>query len=217
MVHTYVNKKDRLYRYYVCVKAHQRGWAQCETRSVSAPALENAVLEQLRGIGRNPAMLREVLRQLSEHQRRDSTAIQREKTDIELELWKITQEMKETVSVAGSPGSSATIATARLAELQDRVSHRSSRLVELRQQLAAIEAESVDCHDLEAALHDFDPLWEQLSTWEQERIVRTMVEHVRYDGRTGTVTLGFRSRGIRELCNWAPALTEKHEHAKQRS
>ena len=37
-------------RYYVCVKAHQRGWAQCETRCVSAPALESAVLEQIRGI-----------------------------------------------------------------------------------------------------------------------------------------------------------------------
>ena len=63
MIHTYVQKKDRLYRYYVCVKAHQRGWAQCETRCVSAPALENAVVEQLRGIGRNPTMLRKVLRQ----------------------------------------------------------------------------------------------------------------------------------------------------------
>ncbi len=217
MVHTYVSKKSRLYRYYVCVKAHQRGWAQCETRSVSAPVLENAVLEQLRGIGRNPAMLREVLRQLSEHRRNGSAAIQREKTDIELELRKITQEMKETVSVAGGAGSSADIASVRLAELQDRVSHLSSRLVELRQQLAAIEAEGVDCQDLEAALHDFDPLWEQLSTWEQERFVRTLVEHVRYDGSTGTVTLRFRSRGIREMCNWAPALTEKHEHAKQRS
>ena len=54
MIHTYVQKKTGLYRYYVCVKAHQRGWAQCETRCVSAPALENAVLEQLRGIGAQP-------------------------------------------------------------------------------------------------------------------------------------------------------------------
>src|ERR1700736_3181513 len=83
MVHTYVNKKDKLYRYYVCVKAHQRGWAQCETRSVSAPALENAVLEQLRGIGHNPAMKLEVLRQLAEHRRKESRAIESEKTDIE--------------------------------------------------------------------------------------------------------------------------------------
>jgi len=44
MVHTYTQKDARLYRYYVCVKAHQRGWTQCETRSVSAPELEQAVI-----------------------------------------------------------------------------------------------------------------------------------------------------------------------------
>src|SRR3984893_18474118 len=104
MVHTYVNKKDKLYRYYVCVKAHQRGWAQCETRSVSAPALENAVVEQLRGIGRNPGMLHEVLRQIADHRQRDSAEIEREKTDIERQLKKIAQEMKATVSVAGKAG-----------------------------------------------------------------------------------------------------------------
>ena len=217
MVHTYVNKKDKLYRYYVCVKAHQRGWAQCETRSVSAPALESAVVEQLRGIGHNPTMLREVLRQLAEHRRRESAEIDREKTDIEKELRSIAQEMKEAVAAAGSAGPSANIATSRLAELQDRVSHLSSRLADLREQLVATEAEGVDAQDVETSLYDFDPLWEQLSTWEQERFIRTLVEHVRYDGKTGTVTLGFRSRGIKELCNWAPALTEKHEHAKERS
>jgi site-specific DNA recombinase len=217
MIHTYVNKNGKLYRYYVCVKAHQRGWTQCATRSVSAPALENAVVEQLRGIGGNPTVLREVVRKLAEQREKESAEIGSEKTDIEKELRNIAQAMKETVPVAGCPGSSGDIATARLAELQDRVLHLSSRLAELRQQLAAIEAKGINVEDVETALHDFDPLWEHLSTWEQERFIRTLVEHVRYDGKTGTVTLGFRSRGIRDLCTWAPALTEKYEHAKQRS
>ena len=30
-----------------------------------------------------------------------------------------------------------------------------------------------------------------------------------------TVTLGFCSAGVKELCNWAPALVERHEHAEQ--
>jgi len=217
MTHTYVNKKDRLYRYYVCVKAHQRGWAQCETRSVSAPALENAVVEQLRGIGQNPSMLIEVLRQLAEHRHSESAEIVKEKIGIEKELQKIAQEMKETVSVVGSTGASSELATSRLAELQDRVSHRSSRLIDLRQQLAAIEAEGVDAQNVKGVLHAFDPLWEQLSTWEQERFIRTLVEHVRYDGKARTVTLAFRSRGIKEFCGWAPALTRKQQHAKQLS
>jgi site-specific DNA recombinase len=208
MVHTYVSKKNRLYRYYVCVKAHQRGWAQCETRSVSAPALENAVLEQLRGIGRNPNMLTEVLRQIADDQQKDSAEIVRERTDLERELKKITEQMKQTVSVVGTAGPAADLATDRLADLQDRVSPLNSRLAELRQQLAGIEAEGVDREDVEASLHQFDPVWEQLCTWEQERFIRTLVEHVRYDGRTGTVTLGFRSRGIKDLCNlWAPSVT----------
>ena len=71
--------------------------------------------------------------------------------------------------------------------------------------------------DVEAALHEFDPLWEQLSTWEQERFIRTLVEHVRYDGKTGTVTLGFRSRGIKDFAIGRRPIREKYEHAKQRS
>jgi site-specific DNA recombinase len=216
MIHTYVNKKDRLYRYYVCVKAHQRGWAQCETRSVSAQALEDAVVEQLRGVGRNPAVLREVVRQIDAHRRKESTEIETEKSSSEGELKRIAQEMKRTVAAVGI-ASSADVATRHLAELQDRVSHLTGRLAEIRQQLTAMEAEGVDIQDVEAALGDFGPLWEQLSTWEKERFIRALVEHVRYDGKTGTVTLGFRSRGIKDLCNWAPALTEKYERREQRS
>ena len=209
MIHTYVQKKNRAYRYYVCVKAQQRGWAQCETRCVSAPALENAVLEQIRGISGNPTVLRKVLDQIEDHRQQDASAAMREQTDLESELKRIAQEMGGVVSMAGK----AEFTTNRLAELQDRVTHLNDRLTELRQQLVAIDAEHTDPRDIEAALHEFDPLWGQLSTWEQERFIRTLVEQVRYDGKTGTVTLGFRSHGIKDLCNWAPAITEKYEHA----
>jgi site-specific DNA recombinase len=210
MIHTYVKKKNRLYRYYVCVKAHQRGWAQCETRCVSAPALESAVLEQLRGVGRNPAILRNVLQKIDEHRRRDASAAMREKVDAEQELQNITQEIGGLVSMAGG----REFTTKRLAELQDRAGHVNTRLAELQSQLAAVDAERANPTDVEAALHAFDPLWEQLSTWEQERFIRTLVEQIRYDGKSGTVTLGFRSTGIKDLCNWAPTIAEKYEYAK---
>ena len=211
MIHTYVAKKNRIYRYYVCVKAHQRGWTQCETRSVSAPALENAVVDQLRGIGRNPTLLREVLRQIAEHRDRTSAGIRRQKAEAGIDIRKAAHEIKEAVSTPGTGG------TARLADLQDRMSQQNNRLTDLSLQLAAIDAEDADAQDVETALQAFDPLWEQLSTWEQERFIRTLVERIDYNGKTGTVTLGFRSRGIRDICNWAPIVKETHEHAEQRS
>ena len=57
MTHTYVTKAGKkIYRYYVCINAHQKGWNKCETRSVSAAALEAAVLQQVRSIARAPGM-----------------------------------------------------------------------------------------------------------------------------------------------------------------
>jgi hypothetical protein len=39
-----------------------------------------------------------------------------------------------------------------------------------------------------------------MTTWEQEKLIRALVEEVRYDGAAGVVTVGFRSTGIKELC-----------------
>jgi site-specific DNA recombinase len=129
MVHTYTQKDARLYRYYVCVKAHQRGWTQCETRSVSAPELEQAVIDQIRGVGRNPVMLTAVMRELEES-----------------------------------------------------------------------GADDVRREDVAQALREFDGLWSHLAPREQEHLIKTLVETVSYDGRTGTVTVGFRSAGLKQLC-----------------
>jgi len=129
MVHTYTQKDARLYRYYVCVKAHQRGWTQCETRSVSAPELEQAVIDQIRGVGRNPVMLTAVMQRLEE-----------------------------------------------------------------------LGAGDVRREDVAQALREFDGLWSHFAPREQEQLIKTLVEAVSYDGRTGTVTVGFRSAGLKQLC-----------------
>ena len=73
------------------------------------------------------------------------------------------------------------------------------RLEESRQQ----EGESApiaDPSEVNEAILKFDPLWEQLSTWEQECFVRALVKEVRYDGPSQTVTVGFVSESIKELC-----------------
>jgi hypothetical protein len=58
-----------------------------------------------------------------------------------------------------------------------------------------------DPGDIQEALARFEPLWEQLNTQEREHFIRALVTEVRYDGRTQTVTLGFHSEAIRELCS----------------
>jgi site-specific DNA recombinase len=131
MIHTYVQKKMTRYRYYVCAIAHRRGWNKCPTRSVSAPELEGAVVNQLRNFAHDPAILSEVLQRIA-HDREPNPM--------------------------------------------------------------------TDPSDVESTLLRFDPLWEQLTLVEQETFIRTLVHHVKYDGTTGEVTIGFHSDGIQQLC-----------------
>ena len=73
MMHTYTMRKSKRYRYYVCYNAQQQGWQNCETKSVSAQAIETAVLDSIRRIGTDPklaeAVAAEALDQMARRRR----------------------------------------------------------------------------------------------------------------------------------------------------
>ncbi|MBI4902872.1 MAG: recombinase family protein [Acidobacteria bacterium] len=198
MTHTYTKKRNRLYRYYVCVTAHQRGWSACETRSVSAPELEHAVVEQIRGIAGDPAIFAEVVRQLGEQRRETAVNLGEERAALDRDLRRVAREMSSLTTEAAQAGAPAS--AERLADLHERLASLEGRLGRIRLQLAETASSSVDATDLRDALAKFDPLWEHMNSHEQAQLVHALVEQVRYDGRTGTVTLGFRSAGIKQMC-----------------
>lgn len=54
---TFTRKKDKTYRYYLCVQASKRGYRTCPVRTVAAGTIEEAVVEQLRLLLRSPERL----------------------------------------------------------------------------------------------------------------------------------------------------------------
>ena len=57
MVQTYTSKGQRRYRYYVCTQAQQRGWDTCPSPSLPAGEIEQFVVEQIKCMGRDPALV----------------------------------------------------------------------------------------------------------------------------------------------------------------
>lgn len=195
MVHTYTQKTpNKLYRYYVCVNAHQKGYNKCQTRSVSAPVIEQAVVDQIRGIAANPEVVGEVVRQLDEQRSAGVDGLEREKRVIEKELQRLGEEIASLVRTTGK------LATDRMAELQDRVLVLERQLREVRHQLAESVGQTVDAASVRKTLREFDSIWSEMTPREQEKFVKTLVERVTYEGATCTVTVGFRTAGIRQLC-----------------
>ena len=90
--------------------------------------------------------------------------------------------------------------TDRMAELQDRVAVLERQLRDVRDQLADSVRQTVDAASVRKTLREFDGIWSELTPREQEKFVKTIVDRVAYDGTTCTVTVGFRTAGVRQLC-----------------
>lgn len=135
MIHTYTHKApNKLYRYYVCINAHQKGCNQRQTRSVSAPVIEQAVVDQIRGIAENPDVVGEVARQLEEQRLAGREGLEREKRVIEKNLKRLGEEVASLVRMTGK------LAIDRMADLQDRVVALERQLHDVREQLERVNS-----------------------------------------------------------------------------
>ena len=161
-------------------------------------------------------MLSEVLRQIETQRQASRSGLADEKTRLEAELKQISAEIGRTSKLAGGRGAQAKTAADRLAQLHARVAELEGRLHKIRHELDAATLRPTDPGELKQALEKFELLWEHMTTWEQEKFIRALVKEVRYDGRTGAVTLSFHSSAIRELCSGGVPAAEEKQDARRR-
>jgi len=190
MGHTYSSRGTKRYRYYVCLNAQKRGWHTCPTKSVPAGEIEKFVVEQIKAIGKDPAVLAETLRQARSQGKKKMADLQAEERGLKRELARYSAQLRKLAANAKVDD---------LADVQDRIRAAEQRATQIGEELATLNRELVDEREVEAALSVFDPLWQTLSPREQARIIRLLVERVDYDGKRGTVSVTFRPTGIKTL------------------
>ena len=88
----------------------------------------------------------------------------------------------------------------RIVGIQKEIETTERRLAELAAERKAFDSERINAEDLRRTLAEFDAIWSSLTTKEQEQLIHLLVAKVGYDGRTGKVTVNFRSAGAKELC-----------------
>jgi len=194
-----IKKNQRRYHYYVCTTAEKQGWDSCPTKSLPAPAIESFVVERIRCIGEDPTLVAETLHQTRAQNKKRVEELESEKKLLEGELKQLDTQVRKLIQGMTSDGNGAPRTTARLADLQDRIRMNEQRATNIREELLAKSAELVDERDLASALSLFDPVWESLSSQEQTRVMRLLVERVVYDGTNETLAITFRPTGIKAL------------------
>ena len=197
MMHTYTMRKSKRYRYYVCYNAQQQGWQNCETKSVSAQSIETAVLDSIRRIGTDPKLAEAVATEALEQVARQRVAINKELDAQRGNLRRLNQSLaREATDSREDSGARFD----RILALQREIETTECRLAELATERKSCDHDRINANDLRGTLAEFDLVWSSLITREQEQLIQLLVAKVGYDGRTGKVTVNFRSAGAKELC-----------------
>ena len=191
-------KGVRRYRYYTCTRAQKRGWDACPSKSVPADEIERLVLERIRGLGRDPALLGRLLAQAREREEARTAELEAEQRGLERDLSGWQSEVRN-LSPRIRPGEDNDPVVARLAELQERIGLVEGRVRKVREQVHAIRERMLGEDEAVEALSLFDPLSGTLAPAEQARVVGLLVERVDYDGAKGKVTISFHPTGVRAL------------------
>ena len=125
MTHTFTVKGQRRYRYYVCNHAQQHGRATCPAPSVSAGEIERFVVEEIKAIGRDPAL---VAATLAESRRLAAEAIQ----DLKRERAALERQRRVDGAELGRLAATGKYSEPRLIEIQERVEATDRRLASIQ-------------------------------------------------------------------------------------
>jgi site-specific DNA recombinase len=196
--HSTRNQTKR-YRYYVCTGAQKRGWDSCPSKSVPAAELEQFVIDRIRGVGREPALLQATVTAACRQDDERLAQLEADRHGLERDLARLREREREHARpLSGTPGEEA---LARLAEVQEQIRQAESRLCRVKEEMGALRRRRLDESDLALALSAFDPVWGTLTPREQTRIVQRLVEQIDYDGSKGLVKITFQPTGLQTLAD----------------
>ena len=193
MVPTYAKKGTRRYRYYTCLHAQKRGWRVCPSPSVPAGEMERFVVDQIRAIGRDPAVVRQTLVEAR-------GAGDRRLDELNVELETLRRQLKrDHAQIQKMALASSDAELRQLADLQTAITSAERRATVVRDEITTLQRQLIDENELTVALAQFDPVWEALSPQEQARVLNLLIERVDFDGQTGDASITFHPTGIKTL------------------
>ncbi len=190
MYPTYSSNGRRQYRYYICVRATRADDGYCPTRAVSAPAVEEAVVESLRRFAVVPEVIEACARATRQRVFERLAGLREKLQEVNARV----KNWKSQLARMCGPDSE------REAALREQIAAGEAKAAEVRKEILRLEKLRLDEKALRDEAGGFDQLWKAMLLEEQVRFVRCLVEKVGYDGRIGKVRVSFKSSGIKALC-----------------
>jgi site-specific DNA recombinase len=190
---SYSSSKNRRYRYYVCLRATQRNGNGCTTRAVSAPVVDEAVIESVRRFAARPEVVEAIARAARRRLSEELSRHREELKAVNVRVRNAKSQLARAIDVA--PG--------REASLREIVSSGQAKAEQLRSMVERGERLRFDDEVVRQRMAAFDEVWKAMTIQQQAALLRQLIERVGYDARGDKVKVTYNSNGIREFCNGA--------------
>lgn len=201
MSHHFSQRRNRRYGFYVCVRAMKQGAASCPGSRISTRELDRFVVEKLCAIGRYPEVIGETTAAAKRVIDAEKPLIEAELQRLDGERKRLTADRGNVVAAIAQGGPATAALTAKLDETEQALQDAGRRAQQQRGRLAALEASSIDEHDLRRALEAFDGVWAEMTSAERARILGLLIETIVFDGKSGEISITFRPSGVRLLAS----------------
>jgi site-specific DNA recombinase len=177
MTTTFTKKRDRVYRYYLCGHAAKNGRDSCPVKTIPVGNVEQAALEQVRGVLRSPEVRGEALRIIQAREAEMLEQLNTEKAGLEGDV--ATLKASESRMVQGSLGQGgSSFVNEELVRMEAQVAQATERISTIAAELEQLAERPTTQDLLTAELETFDRIWDELIPAEKERLVHLIVERV---------------------------------------
>ena len=193
MTPTTTQKENVSYRYYRCVSIEKKGTDACPVRYAPAEPLEQFVVDHLRQLGKDPALVEEAVKEAEKQIAESLERLTGEKRRLEAEGRRVQGDAKRVTRANGA------LATAQLAELEERQGRIEARLHEIDCEARKLKETRIDPMEAAKVLEAFDSAWDVLEAQERERLIGLVVESVKYHGASGNVAVTFNPLGFSSM------------------
>ncbi|MEN6537188.1 MAG: zinc ribbon domain-containing protein, partial [Bryobacteraceae bacterium] len=190
---SYSSSKNRRYRYYVCLRTIQKKGDGCTTRAVSAPMVEEAVIESVRRFAMTPEVVEATARVARQ---RLTEELGRHREELKAVNVRVRNAKSQLVRAKN-------LAADREASLREIVSSGEAKAEALRSAVERGERLRFDDRMVRQHLVTFDDVWKTMTIEQQAGLLRHLIERVGYDARGDKVKVTYNSNGIREFCKGA--------------
>jgi site-specific DNA recombinase len=198
MVQHATSKRAKGYRYYACHRRIREGAAACPGSTVPAAALEAFVVEKIRAVGRDPSVLTETVAAARAQLAARGSEIDRERQRLKDEKRRLDEE-SEHLAAAIAEGGDAKALRTRLDTTAAALGEVAAKAEALLAEKRGLKNAVIDEGELSAAVAGFAPVWDHLLRDERQRLLRLLIEEVRYDAAAGEATIQFDPEGFRLL------------------